>query len=315
MTCGGTLATLQACRRPPRLARAPVGSQEDHGFVRILVTGHRGNVGVPVAEHLKGLGHEVIGFDRVDGMNVLDPAEIRHAAAGCAVVVHLAALAHDTAGSAEQIMAVNVLGTWHVLLAAEAAGVSRVIHFSSAQVFGIAEGERLPDYFPVDDAHPRRAMRPYGLSKRLAEDLCAGFTARTGIASMSLRPVWVWDPGQYHRIASRRRAQPRSEWEPFWDHGAFVDVRDVAVAVERALTVPLTGHHRAVLCAADISATAASLDLAARLAPGVPITNLAPYRADPWRALFDCSVAEATLGWQPRYRWSEREQIQSGTHR
>ena len=73
-------------------------------------------------------------------------------------------------------MAVNVLGTWHVLLAAEAAGAGRVISFSSAQVFGIAEGERLPDYFPVDDAHPRRAMRPYGLSKRLGEDLCEGFT-------------------------------------------------------------------------------------------------------------------------------------------
>ena len=40
------------------------------------------------------------------------------------------------------------------------------------------KGERLPDYFPVDDEHPRRAMRPYGLSKCLAEDLCAGFTAR-----------------------------------------------------------------------------------------------------------------------------------------
>ena len=53
-------------------------------------------------------------------------------------------------------MAANVLGTWHTLLAAEAAGMSRVIYFSSAQVFGIAEGERLPDYFPVR----RRAPAP-----------------------------------------------------------------------------------------------------------------------------------------------------------
>src|SRR6266571_80299 len=81
------------------------------------------------------------------------------------------------------------------------------VHFSSAQVSGIAEGERLPDYFPVDDAHPRRAMRPYGLSKCLAEDLCAGFTARIGIASVSLRPVWVWDPGQYQRIEEQWRAE------------------------------------------------------------------------------------------------------------
>ena len=203
-------------------------------------------------------------------------------------------------------MAVNVLGTWHVLLAAEAAGAARMIHFSSAQVFGIAEGERLPDYFPVDDAHPRRAVRAYGLSKCLAEDLCAGFTARTGIASVSLRPVWIWDSGQYQRIEAQWRAEPRSEWEPFWEYGAFVDVRDVAGAVGQALTVPLAGHHRALLCAADIAATLPSLHLVARLAPGVPVTDPAAYRADPWRALVDCSVAETTLGWRPSYRWSNR---------
>lgn len=277
--------------------------------MRILVTGHRGHVGSPVARHLEQAGHEVVGFDRVDGQDLLDLAEVKRAAAGCAAVVHLAALAHDTAGRPEQIMAVNVLGTWHVLLAAEAAAAARVIYFSSAQVFGIAEGERLPDYFPVDDAHPRRATRAYGLSKCLAEDLCAGFTARTGIASISLRPVAVWDPGQYQRTETRWRAEPRSEREPFWEYGAFVDVRDVATAAERALTARLAGHHRALLCAADIAATRPSLDLAARLAPGVPVKDQARYQADPWRALVDCSIAQATLGWQPGYRWSNRDRL------
>ena len=154
--------------------------------MRILITGHRGNLGVPIARHLEHSGHDVAGFDRVDGQDLLDLAEVSRAAAGCAAIVHLGALAHDTAGSPEQIMAVNVLGTWHVLLAAETAGSAWVIHFSSAQVFGIAEGERLPDYFPVDDAHPRRAMRAYGLSKCLGEDLCAalaGGPATTGLTA------------------------------------------------------------------------------------------------------------------------------------
>lgn len=274
------------------------------GGPRVLVTGHRGNVGAPVAAHLTELGYEVAGFDRADGQDLLDPGQVRRAAEGCGAIVHLAGLAHDTAGRPEDIMAVNVLGTWHVLLAAEAAGAGRVIHFSSAQVFGIAEAERRPDYLPVDDAHSRRAMRPYGLSKCLAEDLCAGFTARTGIASVSLRPVWVWDPGQYRRMAERWRAEPASEWTPYWEYGGFVDVRDVALAVELALRVPLAGHHRALLCAADIAATAPSLDLAARLAPEVPVRDPARYRAEPWRALFDCSAAEAILGWRPRHRWS-----------
>lgn len=274
--------------------------------MRILVTGHRGSVGAPVARHLERLGHDVTGFDRADGMDLLNLGDVRRAAEGCAAIVHLAALAHDTAGRPEQIMAVNVLGTWHVLLAAETAGVARVVHFSSAQVFGIAEGERLPDYFPVDDTHPRRAARAYGLSKCLSEDLCAGFTARTGIATMSLRPVAVWDPGRYQRTEAQWRADPRSQWQPFWEYGAFVDVRDVATAVELALTVPWSGHHRALLCAADISATEPGLRLAARLAPDVPVTDPAPYRTDPWRALMDCSVAEVTLGWRPAYRWSQR---------
>jgi len=280
--------------------------------VRVLVTGHRGNVGAPVARYLADLGHDVVGFDLAGGDDLLDPGQVTWAAAGCRAVVHLAALANDAAGRPEQIMAVNVLGTWHTLLAAGAAGADRVVHFSSAQVFGTAEGERRPDYFPLDDAHPRRATRPYGLSKCLAEDLCRGFTARTGIASVSLRPVWVWDPGQYQRIEAQWHAEPGSEWVPYWEYGAFVDVRDVATAVGLALTVPLTGHHRAVLCAADIAATRPSLDLVAQLAPDVPVHDPARYRADPWRALVDCSAARAILGWQPSYRWSGRGRIEAG---
>jgi len=106
--------------------------------VRVLVSGDRGHVGVPVAGFLRRCGYQVAGFDRAGGADILDPAAVRRAARGCAAIVHLAALARDSAGSPEQIMAVNVLGTWHVLLAAEAAGVVRVTCFSSAQVFGIA---------------------------------------------------------------------------------------------------------------------------------------------------------------------------------
>jgi nucleoside-diphosphate-sugar epimerase len=269
--------------------------------MRTLVTGHRGHVGAPVAAHLERLGHDVVGYDRADGADLLDLASVRSAAEGCAAVVHAGALAHDSAGSPEDIMAVNVLGTWHVLLAAEAANAARVVYFSSGQVFGLAEGERLPDYFPVDDAHPRRAMRPYGLSKCLAEDLCAGFTARTGIPTVALRPSWVWTPGMYQRIEAQWQAEPSSEWTPAWEFGQFVDVRDVADAVQRALEVPLAGHHRLLLCAADIAATEPSLVLAARFASSVPVRDADRFQREPMRALFDASAAARVLGWQPRY--------------
>jgi UDP-glucose 4-epimerase len=287
----------------------PVANNE---MMRILVTGHRGHVGAVVVAHLERLGHDVVGFDRADGDDLLDLASVRRAADGCAAVVHAGALAHDSAGSPEDIMAVNVQGTWHVLLAAEAAGSGRVVYFSSVQVFGIADGERLPDYFPVDDAHPRRAMRPYGLSKCLAEDLCAGFTARTGIPTVALRPAWVWDPGMYERIEARWQADPASEWTPTWEYGQFVDVRDVAGAVQRALEGPTSGHHRMLLCSADIAATSPALAMAARFAPSVPVPDAARFQHEPRRALLDSSAAARVLGWQPRYRWSSRGREPSG---
>jgi UDP-glucose 4-epimerase len=277
------------------------------GIVRILVTGHRGHVGVPVAAHLRSRGHDVVGYDRVEGDDLLDLASLRRAADGCSAVVHAAAIPLDDKGSPEDIMAVNVLGTWNVLLAAEAVGVGRVVYFSSATVFGIFESQAvLPDYFPVDDAHPRRAFRPYGLSKCLAEDLCAAFTTRTGIPTVALRPAWVWDPGMYQRIEARWRGDPDSERTPTWKYREFVDVRDVADAVRRALDVPLAGHHRVLLCAADIAATEPSLVVAVRVAPSVPVRHTARFRREPMRSLFDCSVAARVLGWRPHCTWSAR---------
>jgi UDP-glucose 4-epimerase len=276
----------------------------DSAVVRIFVTGHRGFVGSAIFGHLDSAGHEVVGFDAEEGDDLLDLEALRAAGSGTDAVVHLAALAHDTAGCPEQIMATNVLGTFHVLLATEAASVARVVYFSSGQVFGIADGEQLPDYFPVDDAHPVRTRRPYGVSKHLAEELCETFSLRTGIPTVCLRPVAVWKPDQYRMIWQNRQEKPSSEWEPFWEFGAFVDVRDVATAVDCALTHPDLGHVRALLCVPDISATSPAIEMVRRLAPGVPIRDLSQFEAAPWRALFDCTVAETTIGWRPRHSWA-----------
>lgn len=156
---------------------------------------------------------------------------------GCAAVVHAGALSHDSAGSPVDIVTTNVLGTWHVLAAAEECGLSRVVYFSSAQVFGFAEGEGSPAYLPVDDNHPVRASRPYGMSKRLAEEMCQAWTTRTGVPTIVLRPVLILDD------QSLAGYSPQTA-----ELGAFVHVDDVVAATLLALTADLDGHHRLTLC-------------------------------------------------------------------
>ena len=58
-----------------------------------------------------------------------------------------------------------------------------------------------------------------------------------------------------------------------------------------------------------IAATKPSLDMVAQLAPDVTVKAPARYRADPWRALVDCSAAEIALGCRPHYGWSGRARL------
>jgi nucleoside-diphosphate-sugar epimerase len=233
----------------------------------VLLTGSSGLVGRAAGPALGAAGWTVRPFDLDEGGDLLDEAAVRAAAAGCDAVVHAGALAHDSRGTPAEIVATNVLGTWHVLLAAEAHGVDRVVVFSSGQVFGFAEGEGRgePDRRPVTDDHPRRASRPYGMSKLLVEEMCEAWTRRTGIPTIVLRPVMVLD-----------EAAPAGMRAEDAELGAFVHVDDVAAAVVGALAADIADlagadrHVRMLLCG-----------------PGP----------------FDISVARRVLGWSPTRGW------------
>jgi nucleoside-diphosphate-sugar epimerase len=80
-----------------------------------------------------------------------------------------------------------------------------------------------------------------------------------------------------------------------------VDIRDVVEAVTQGLAVPLTGHHRALLCAENISGSQTALELANRLAPTVPVRHAGWYVAHPSRALIDCRAAHRILRWRAAY--------------
>lgn len=204
---------------------------------KVLITGSSGLVGRAITKLLVDSGWMVARFDLTDGHDLRNAAQVRAAAQGCDAIVHAGAIAHDSAGTPDEIVATNVLGTWHVLSAAEHHGIDRVVYLSSGQVFGCADGEGTPDYLPVDDAHPLRAARAYGMSKRLAEQMCEMWTARTGATSIILRPVLILDDDSLARTS-----------EPNVEYGAFVHVDDVADAMQRALVADLDGHIRMIVC-------------------------------------------------------------------
>ena len=268
----------------------------------VLLTGHRGRLGSVIGEHLRSLGHEVRGFDLAEGGDLLDVAAVRKAAHGVAAIVHVAGIAGDRAAKPEAIMAANVLGTWHVLLAAEAAGVRRVVYLSSGKALGLIE--RDPDYLPVDDDHRGLPSLPYALSKWLAEEMCAAFSARTGIETLCLRPVQVFDAESY--VAAARRTWRASEGG-HWHLGVHIDVRDVATACAAALTCNAPRHERLLLSAADIAAQEPTRALVSRYLPNVEWRGGPQYDHDPYRSLVDFSRAQRVLGWAPRHTWPARE--------
>jgi len=271
----------------------------------VLLTGDRGLVGRWLRRALEGDGWQVRGFDIRDGHDIRDAAAVRDAASGAAVTIHCAALPHDSAGDAAEVTSVNLHGGTNALAAAEAHRHERVILFSSAQVFGVFDGEQPPTAFPISDRSPRLARRPYGASKVALEDAAESFTLRTGIPTLCFRPVHVWVPGQAADTRRRWQSAPELEGDPFWNFGAFVDIRDMVAAVRLALHTPLEGHQRMLLCADDAAATRPTTTLTGLYYPSVAWRPGTQPAADSTTALFDTSEAQRKLGWKPKYTWAE----------
>jgi UDP-glucose 4-epimerase len=271
--------------------------------MRVLVTGSRGLIGSAVVERLLAEGCDVVGFDIADGHDILDASGLAAAADHCDAIVHAAGGSGGGADACARFITHNVTGNWNALAAAQHAGARRVVTFSSVNALGIFRGEGVPDYLPIDDDHPTRPPTAYGIAKRLVEELSRCFTLSTGIATICLRPPAVPGPARHARFAAARAADPAAEWTPYWEYGAFIDVRDVALAVLAALRCADPGHVTALICADDVTSPVPVLELARRLLPGVPWRG--PEPADPATCLVRCDRARKVLGWTPHYRWAD----------
>src|SRR5258706_4717961 len=135
--------------------------------MRALVTGATGFVGPYLIDHLRSCGDDVVSTDvEVD---VTDPSGVRASLAHTKpeVIFHLAALSLvGTSWTAPaEAFRVNTEGTLNVLLAAQDAGVDRVLLVGSAEEYGVVEAERMP----VTEDVSLRPVTAYGASKAAAE--------------------------------------------------------------------------------------------------------------------------------------------------
>ena len=166
--------------------------------MRALVTGAHGFVGPHLVEHLEGSGDEVRALDRhgPDPVDITDLAAVRDhfAEARPEVVYHLAGWA-DVGRSWDhpvETFRANAEGTLHVLLAAAAAGASRVLIIGSADLYGIVQQEELP----LTELSPLRPTSPYAASKAAAESLAVQAHLGHGLETVRVRPFNHLGPGQ-----------------------------------------------------------------------------------------------------------------------
>jgi len=277
--------------------------------MRVLVTGYRGLIGSRVIRLLAAAGHEVLGFDLVDGDDVTDKVAVSRVVDGCDGVIHLAAFDPPppvTSTDAERVVEVNAIGSQHVLEACLLWGVPRFVFASSVDVLGIFMGEGTPSRLPIDESYPAEPVSAYGIAKRAVERVAKLMASEGGLTTICLRPPGVSDDATMARFRAARAEDEAFEWSPFWEYGAWIHVDDAAAAFVAALTCPAPpGGHATVLVAADDSNSDrfTSRELAERLLPDVPWWGDLEYDLDPHRSLLSNAAAKDLLGWAPERRW------------
>ena len=168
------------------------------------------------------------GVDVVIG-DVLDPASVRAALAGCETVYHLAGLVSHRRRDRARLHGANVEGVRNVLAAVEPG--ARLVHVSSVAAIGPAPGPGRA----VDECHvfpPAAARLPYAASKRAGEQLVLA-AARRGVDTVVANPGFLLGPGDVHRVSTWHVGRYLAGRLRFTAAGGLsnVDARDVAAGL------------------------------------------------------------------------------------
>jgi nucleoside-diphosphate-sugar epimerase len=167
--------------------------------MKVLITGGAGLIGSAAAIHLLARGYDVRLIDIIrkpEGItapyaicDITDFDAVREQMGGCDAVVHMAAFPSPFNAPGHDVFRVNTVGAFHIFEAAAREGVNRVVQASSINAIGCAwnVGDFIPQYFPVDEDHPRVTSDPYSFSKQQVEDMGDYFWRRDGISSIAFR--------------------------------------------------------------------------------------------------------------------------------
>ncbi len=279
--------------------------------MRIALTGSTGKLGTVVARELRDAGHDVIGLDVVGArgpgfvqvdltdygqvVDALTAVNGRHD--GVDGVVHLAAIPAPGIRSDVATFHNNMASTFNVFWAAARLGITRIVYASSETVLGLPF-DVPPPYIPVDEEYPARPESVYSLVKvleeRMAEELVR-WHPELSITALRFSNVMV--PEDYAEFPSFDADARLRKWN-LW---GYIDARDGAQAVERALAVAPAGFDRFIIAAADTVMSRPNAELIAEVFPHVPVTaDIGDHDT-----LLSISKARRLLGYAPRHSWRD----------
>ena len=291
--------------------------------MRIFFTGGSGKAGKHVVTHLADAGHQVTNADLVGlghpsvtdlRVDLTDIGETYSALAGLArmseldlpsrpaydAVVHFAAIPAILKAPDALTYATNVLSTYNVLEAATRLGVRKIVFASSETTYGIcfAQGERRPEYLPVDEEHPTVPEDSYAMSKVANEVTARSFQARTGADIYGLRINNVIEPHEYAEMFPAFLADPSLRRRNIF---AYIDTRDLGQMVQRCLEVDGLGYEVFNVANADMSVAATTKEVRERFYDDVELTR----EMGRDETFYSIGKARELLGYEPQHSWRD----------